>query len=349
MGGQKRRKTMNTMLTRDKIQGMFLGIAIGDALFMPVETMRADAIAKRYGRITTYLRPDGHKWFNGREAGTWTDDTQLTLAVAESLIASQGINMDDMAARHITSMRKEGDLGFGGGTREAIRRLARGVHWSRSGIPENPKHGFGNGIPMKIAPIAVYCISPYTERNKKQIEKNLLGKIFDFIRMTHYTTMAVDSAFAHIMAIIYCLMLDKPEDFRRWAFVGSIKSMIDPRAKDDLTDHLAKCFAILKNMRWNTVSTNDLINFFGGGTSYVYNSLPFSYAFFLKNPYSIETLYDVGNAGGDTDTNASIVGGLLGALNGTIIFPQHLRDGLWQKERIINTAERFCDTFEIRE
>ena len=72
------------MISKEKIRGMFLGIAIGDALGMPVETMTLEKIAKKFGRVNRYIRPDGHKWYNGQPAGTWTDDTQLSLAIAES-------------------------------------------------------------------------------------------------------------------------------------------------------------------------------------------------------------------------------------------------------------------------
>lgn len=59
-------------MNRDQIVGAFLGTAIGDSLGMPVETFSAERIAKDYGRVTEYLVPDGHKWFDGRKAGTWT-------------------------------------------------------------------------------------------------------------------------------------------------------------------------------------------------------------------------------------------------------------------------------------
>ena len=119
---------------------------------------------------------------------------------------------------------------------------------------------------------------------------------------------------------------------------------------NNVTDRLSDRFALLAAIDPTSLTTEEITNLFGEGTSYVYNSLPFSYAFFLRNPHSIETLYEVGNAGGDTDTNASnasIVGGLLGALNGASIFPQHLIDGLWQKDRILATANKFYETFFI--
>jgi ADP-ribosylglycohydrolase len=86
---------------------------------------------------------------------------------------------------------------------------------------------------------------------------------------------------------------------------------------------------------------------YGGGSCYVYNSLPFSYAFFLRNPNSIETLYDVVSAGGDTDSNGSIVGSLLGALHGTSIFPKYLTDALdpTQKALLEDVTNRFIEKF----
>ena len=93
--------------------------------------------------------------------------------------------------------------------------------------------------------------------------------------------------------------------------------------------------------------TQQLVAACGGGSCYVYDSLPFSYAYFLKNPFSSEALIEVVNAGGDTDSNGAMVGALLGALHGTDIFPQHLIDGLKGKEQIIDAVDRFCERFGI--
>src|SRR3989344_5523801 len=115
------------MISRDRVYGMFLGVAIGDALGMPVETFSAEKIASKYGRVTDYLRADGQKWLGDRAAGTWTDDTQLTLVVAESLIRCQGIDLDVVAQCHLEQWEKDGDLGFGGTTREALKKLKNGM------------------------------------------------------------------------------------------------------------------------------------------------------------------------------------------------------------------------------
>ena len=338
-------------VSQDKVRGMFLGIAIGDALYMPVETWSAEQIADKHGRLTSYIRPDGHKWFDGRDAGTWTDDTQLTLVVAESLIAKGKIDLDDLASRHVESLRKDGDRGFGGTTREAIKNLASGVHWSKSGKSKNPKHGIGNGMTMKVAPLGAFRASAIWSELWVEERSKFIDNLVHFTLMTHNSKMAVESTLAHVYATDICLNHDPIKDFPLESFFKQIIKMSDfinyrsPTAEPELT--LTSRLEMLRRFKVESLTQDVIISAFDSGTSYVYDSLPFSYAFLIRNPRSIETLYDVGNAGGDTDTNASIVGGLLGALNGTSIFPQHLIDGLWQKERIIDTADRFYDRFFI--
>jgi ADP-ribosylglycohydrolase len=55
-------------MNRDQVIGMFLGGASGDAIGVPGETLTTAQIAERFGRITDYVQPKGHKWYNGWEA-----------------------------------------------------------------------------------------------------------------------------------------------------------------------------------------------------------------------------------------------------------------------------------------
>lgn len=331
----------------DKVRGAFLGIAIGDALGMPLETMTAETIKQRFGFVTEYLEPKGHKWFDGRRAGTWTDDTQLSLAVAESLIACRGLDLDDMAERHVEALAED-DKGWGNSTRNAIQRIADEVHWSKSGKSDNPGDGLGNGVAMKVAPLGLIT-------HLDSLTEDGLRKICQLAWMTHYTLMASSSAFAQIEALNMCFTNSGtlPREtfaFSTWSSASAgykiSESTIEPTKEkvgsDVLHDRLEYLF-----FHDLSRATEEIIEMFDEGTCYVYNSLPFSYAFFMRNMHSIETLYDVINAGGDTDTNGSIVGALLGALNGASIFPQHLIDGLDQKDKILDTADRFCEAFEI--
>ena len=68
-----------------------LGLAIGDALGMPGQTLDRAAIRAAYGRITGFVDPlPDHPVSHGLSAGMVTDDTEQTLLLARRLIADRG-------------------------------------------------------------------------------------------------------------------------------------------------------------------------------------------------------------------------------------------------------------------
>lgn len=345
------------MLTRDKVRGMLLGTAIGDALGMPVETFDPEKILEKYpdqqGRITQYLEPTGHKWFDGHAAGTWTDDTQLTLAVARGIIDAKGIlDIDAHAKRHIEALDDTTD-GWGATTRDAVRNLKEGSSPFESGIYGEWK-GCGNGVAMKIAPVAAY------------IESRRLGYcgwfgdgtnkfIRDLSLMTHKTTMGVESGFCQSFALQYCLSIE-PDKFDSKYFINEVllnalEISIDYlKLKNEMVaDSDDSLFSRFDNelRDFADLSQEKAREAFGNGSCYIYNSLPFTYAFFLQNTQSIESLYKVIAAGGDTDTNGSMVAAMLGALHGVSIFPPHLIRGLDRIEEILSVTDSLCEVLCI--
>jgi len=326
------------MLMRDKVRGLFIGTAIGDSLGMCCETWSKDKISQTYGRVTDYLVPDGHKWFNGHKAGTYTDDTQLTMAVAEGLIESN-LDMEAQVKYHVEAL-KTTDAGWGHTTRDSIRRLANGIHWSKSGTGENGT-GTGNGVPMKISPMGVYLASTNYKRNEIEF-KETIDFIVKLNLMTHKTSISASAAMAHSFAVLNCISCKELNTalFGMGVIVASrLGEEVCPETLTDrITDRLNDLFNNIQDY-----DEDRLIKEFGGGSCYCYNSLPFTYGFFLKNPNSIESLYDVINAGGDTDSNGSMLGGLLGALHGTSIFPEHLINGVLDKDKIFDVADRLYE------
>lgn len=318
----------------DKIRGCLWGIVLGDALGAPLEGYSAEKILEIHGeRVTDFKQPLGHKWFDGQPLGFWTDDTQLSLAVLKGLLEA-GFDLDVQAKHHALAMA-ESTEGWGYTTQDSIRNLKNGVHWSKSGITDNPHRGSGNGVPMKLAPLAVWSyIQGYPEYKK----------IIQFSAMSHYTEMSAYAAVAHYHAIVYCLGCT-PDNFQQKSFLDEItkeayvagfveNAKLDPPL-NKLKDNLRSKFELLYNM-------SDGIPFEKGGC-YVYESLPFTYAYFLRDP-TIEGFYDVINAGGDTDTNGSMFGALLGALHGINVFPQKLIDGIQNKDHIEKLIEDFIRT-----
>jgi ADP-ribosylglycohydrolase len=337
---------------KDKLRGMFLGTAIGDALGMPVEGKSYEHIKATHGRLETYVSAAGHKWFDGQPLGSWTDDTQLTIAVAEALIEAGGIDMDTIAAHHVKAFKTH-TSGWGPTTREAIERLAAGVHWKDSGMISTTQsdkgiktpfpRGFGNGVAMKAGPLGVNL-------SCKPIDwKGVTERLADFTAMTHRTSMAVSSCLAHTFAVYRC-MVGEPDTFSKADFVHSVVNASSLGKhyfpETDNGDDITARFETLARVTDKT-TTEEIVHDYAKGTYYVYNSLPFTYAFFVKDPTNVETLYECASAGGDTDSNASMLGALLGALNGVSIFPKTLVDGLDRKNDIIKLADTFAERLGI--
>ena len=68
----------------DRYEGAMLGVAVGDAMGAPLEFMSAAEIKRKHGEVREML---GGGWLNV-EPGEVTDDTQMTLAVAEGIAAA---------------------------------------------------------------------------------------------------------------------------------------------------------------------------------------------------------------------------------------------------------------------
>ena len=77
------------------------GFAIGDALGVPAEFKSREEL-ERYP-ITDMI---GHGTFNV-PAGTWSDDTSMTLATIHSIIETGTIDTNDMADKFLKWFRKQ--------------------------------------------------------------------------------------------------------------------------------------------------------------------------------------------------------------------------------------------------
>ena len=71
--------------TTDKSRGAMLGLAIGDALGAPVETLPRGSFAP----VTSY-RAGGYFQL---PAGAWTDDTAMALCLADSLTTGAAFDL----------------------------------------------------------------------------------------------------------------------------------------------------------------------------------------------------------------------------------------------------------------
>ena len=128
---------------RESALGALLGAFVGDAVGMPYEGQAGDGVPERLEMI------DGRA-----PAGSYTDDTQMMIALAESLLRCGGIEEQDLAA----TFRAHFDpgRGYGSGTRTVMALWDRGVAVSvAAGRIFDGQGSSGNGAAMRVAPVGV--------------------------------------------------------------------------------------------------------------------------------------------------------------------------------------------------
>ena len=133
-----------------------LGVVTGDALGCPVQFESRDEVSRH---PVTGMR--GYGTFN-LPAGSWTDDSSLTLALLESIARVGGIDETDIMNNFVRWLEdgKFTPYGYaydiGGGTMDAISRYER-EHNPRTAGGRHASNN-GNGSLMRIVPAVLYCI-----------------------------------------------------------------------------------------------------------------------------------------------------------------------------------------------
>ena len=328
------------LISRDKVVGMMLGVALGDALGCAVETLSQEKISENFGRIEGFVRPLADS-LHGLSYGEYSDDTQLTVSVMQAIIDAHGFDMDTLAQAHVKAMSESAE-GWGGTTKDAINKIAAGVPWQKSGETITPDRGMGNGVAMKIAPLAALLAESNVDSNS---ERKIITA---FTQMTHANNLAVASAFAQCRALTYCLN-SNPDDFQSADFIETVldgaNAAHDALPLSRSPDALIERLGLLH--RAGEMSDKEIVEACDGGTCFVVNSIPQTLLLFLRNPQNILPVFDAVNAGGDTDTNASMAAALLGALHGESIFPKELLGKIKNVEGIREIANKFCDQFGV--
>lgn len=344
---------------RNKIQGMLIGGAIGDAWGMPVESMTPKQIAEKHPfGLKSYEPAINHKWLGNYPAGSITDDTFLTYATMQAITAAGGLSMEEMAKTHLEAF-KENTCGWGRTTKEAVGLLAKGISWDVSGklaISEKSP-GVGNGILMKCAPLGAYRA---TKTGQKDTDFVFCQFCVKYAAMTHYNKMAACSGVLHAN-VIYLLLNSEPDRFDERDFLELVcdsfwkwdKMHFDvSRLQGDLNP-LKTQFEELWKLRHDLskMTAAEIRNKFKT-SGYIAESMPFSYAMFAKNPYSaFDAGFDTIHQGGDTDSNAKVVLEMIGALHGMEVFQteknEWMTKGLSCYNRMKDSADTFCDKFGV--
>jgi len=283
-------------------------IAYGDAAGLPVEAMSAEQISENYGRITELQAPSDHPFFPGSARGTVSDDTQLSLAVARSLLKNNGFSLESLADEHIAAYRQaprtaEGvPCGWGGSTVKAVERMISGVSPRESG----EKDKAGNGVVMKMAPLVVWQVLSEVDGRTRRGQYDLL------------TNMTHNSEIARICTRLHGEVLSALLEGR------TVSEAADSFIRNLAVNNFSKESELLYQAVHSPCQTDEeLVERYAAGKSgtdygfYVPETLAMAYDIFLGAGGDMQAaVYRAVNLGGDSDSTASIVAAMIACQSG---------------------------------
>lgn len=292
----------------DLFRGSLLWGAVGDAMGREFEGAPGHVVTARHGPDGPKKYEPWHGWTSG-PTGTITDDTQLTMVVAESLIAAGGaFDADEYVPRLIQWL----DYGRGKGraTTKAVRNLEDGVSWTESASTR----AAGNGAAMRAAPIGLVHALDATPAA-------LIRDAILFSMPTHAHPVGVGAAAVVAAGVAYLvrarllgvLTLDTA------AFVSWLADTADAVSPEPMQERRRPTFdmvTLAQRMRQAGDTQTDeaaLFDRFWSG-ALVIESLPCAVNAFVRSPDDpIGVLRASLRAGYDTDTIASMAGNFVGA------------------------------------
>jgi ADP-ribosyl-[dinitrogen reductase] hydrolase len=309
------------------IKSVLFGVAVGDALGVPVEFKSRQAISQNpvkdmigYG---TYDLPPG----------TWSDDSSLTFCLAEAL--TQEFNLNTIGQNfvkwyHENYWTPHGHIfDIGAATIEAVSRLSNGETPELAGGLEERDNG--NGSLMRILPLIFYtCNKPVSERYDitKKVSSITHGHPRSVIACFYYLEFAKQILEGNDIFVIYRNL--------QVEVLNHLTSLSIKTSEIELFDRLLK----------SDIYKLDEDQIHSGG--YVLHTLEASiWCLLTTNSYKDAVLKAV-NLGGDTDTTAAVTGGLAGLLYGFESIPLNWITQLAKKDQIESLSERVEENFSSR-
>lgn len=237
-----------------------------------------------------------------------TDDTQLTIATSESIIASSSVDPESVAARMTDWFRERRISGIGASTLKALTELDAGGHWAMVGA--TGERSAGNGAAMRVAPLAFF-LDPTNDADRTTIR--------DVCRITHRN----DESYLGALAILYAINRGKLD-------TGLIEYLIDRLPDSRVRDRFNEIYS-------DHLSAEQLAPRHEP-SGYVVDSVPLSVLFAIESDSVLGSIQSIVEFGGDTDTIASMFGHVFGAIHGLDCLPMAIVEQIDEYKLVSQTA-----------
>ncbi|MBA99336.1 MAG: hypothetical protein CMN34_00240 [Saprospirales bacterium] len=304
------------------IKSALLGVAVGDALGVPVEFTTRD---QRKLLPVKEMKGNGTHY---QVKGTWSDDSSLTFCLAEGL-CRPAFDLRQVADNFVRWRRENywtargSVFDIGNTTKRALQNIQNGEDLDHCGLDD--EYSNGNGALMRILPLVFYT------RNMSIENRFLWTK--RVASLTHGHAISVLCCFYYLEFALQ-LIEGRPKVDIYKELQGDIPSFF--RDKTSINQELV----VLNRLLTEDISAIDEKNIYSGG--YVVHTLEASIWCLLTTDNYADSVLRAVNLGWDTDTTGAVTGGLAGLLYGESSIPKPWLTDLAQLNHIIDLAERMA-------
>jgi ADP-ribosyl-[dinitrogen reductase] hydrolase len=286
-----------------RARGALLGHAAGNALGVPTEFLGTpERIAAEFpGGLREVIRRDTPE-------SPWDDDVAMTAIVAEELLGPEP-DPRAMARRWVRWMEEDG-RGIGHWTRTAL------THFAQHDAPIRDAQGqAGNGAVMRALPVAL--------RTFRQ-PRALLSGACGIAALTHPDPRCVWSAAA--VTVACGQLLQERREF--------LPDVIEALQVNDAPAEVLEAVRRVPRARRGDLAVT------GPAAGYTVHCMEIALWAAWHEPSLEDALVWLANAGGDTDTNAAVAGGLLGARDGEDAVPRRWVEQVARADYLAELAEK---------
>ena len=291
--------------------GCIIGTAVGDALGLPAEGLSP----ARFGRL--FPGPWRHRLLLNR--GMYSDDTEHTFFVAQSLLASRGDaeKFQRHLARRLRWWIVSCPAGVGLATLRACLKLWVGFSPKKSGV-----YSAGNGPAMRAA-----VIGAYFSGDEDAIRLHIrLGT-----EITHTDSRAYTGALAVALVTAWSIQW---ESTGLPAITGIAEKLRSLAPEDEEWLHYVAAIEAAYPERVAVTDFAKSLDLHAGVTGYVYHTVPVAiYSHLLHFGDFRATLEAVLDCGGDADTVGAISGAIAGGVAGEHGIPDEWVSGILEWPR----------------
>ena len=311
------------------VKNGILGLIVGDALGVPVEFKSREYLKQK--PLTDMI---GFGTYN-QPAGTWSDDSSLTLCLAEEL--TKGLNIQEIGnsfvkwffENHWTPHGVVFDVG--NTTRKAIYRIKNGEKAEIAG--DWDENSNGNGSLMRILPLLFEV--QYIRNKKEKFE--LIKKVSS---ITHGHIRSCLACYYYIEFASFVSSEVKYPLKNAYKFANnSLKNLIEEL---EINPKEVRLFDRILDENIQELKEKDIQS-----SGYVLHTLEASIWCLLTTSSYKEAVLKAVNLGGDTDTTGAVVGGLAGLFYGLKSIPENWLNKIARKDDIEELINRLSDKYEI--